>query len=124
MDIILDENDMRKAEDMVLINAINRYCSPSEFKKVITHLAVKNGYGDSYVNFYFWDSLDEYDKTLYDTPFKGVEVDYLDDVRQYDLRDLFYYVSLAAKRYMVFSPYEKYCVNKIINKMKNNFNCK
>ena len=120
---ILRENDIRKKEDIILINALNRYSRPGEFKKTITYLSEKIGNGDSHVNFYFWDCLDEYSKTLYDAPFDGVEVDYLDDIQQYNLQDVYHYVSLASQRYIELNPNDKDEIEEILDKMKNNFNC-
>jgi len=104
---ILNENNTRNGEDSILINALNHYYNHGIFKKVIGYLSGKTGFSDSHVIFTFWGDLDDYDKTFYDVPFDGIEVDYLDDIKKYNLHDVYHYVNLAAQRYIEMNPNDK-----------------
>lgn len=115
------ENLKNKKIYEVLKNICSHYCSSKEIKEVIYYLIDGVGYGSEYTGFTFWSDLDEYDKSFYDTPFRGLELNYLDDTVVVDFHTLYYYIEEKMNNCLNFKSEEK---KEILKKLKTTFNNK
>ncbi|MEK4058435.1 MULTISPECIES: ribonuclease toxin immunity protein CdiI [Paenibacillus] len=97
---LLDSTDLVNIEHSPIHHLINACYHQGSFKKAVKYLSTKVGFGIDLGDFTFWNDLDEYDKALYEDEFNGIHIELGSESVILDYEIFYYYLELAAKRYI------------------------
>lgn len=100
MNKLLDATDLINNEHSPVHNLINVCYLLGSFTDAVKYLSTRVGFGIDMGGFSFWNDLDEYDKTLFEKEFNGVLVELGDESIILDYETLYYYLKIAADRFI------------------------
>jgi len=121
---LLDTNDLINLEHSPVHDLINACYLMGSFKNAVKYLSSKVGFGIDMGGFTFWSDLDEYDKTFYEEEFTGIEIELGSESVILDYEIMYYYLKLAAMRYVRKNPQYEQEFERYFEDMRENLDIK
>lgn len=120
---LITEDVLLEKQHITIINVLNHFYNTNKFIWMLECLSQKHGCGSEYIGITFWDDLDEYDKSLYQGEFKGVELYYISDEENYKLEEFYFYIKIGVKNFKdtLAEENEKNYIDELLLKIKNFF---
>ena len=125
MEKLLDSADLISTEHLLVQDLINACYFSGAFKDTVKYLSTGIGFGIDLGRFTFWSDLDEYDKkTFYEQEFSGIEIELGSETEILEYQILYYYLKVAAMRYIRKYPQYEQEFEMYFENMKKNLDIK
>lgn len=124
MEKLLDSTDLISIEHSPVQDLINACYFLGSFKEAVKYLSTGIGFGIDLGGFTFWSDLDEYDKTFYEEEFNGIEIELGGESVILDYELLYYYLKVAAMKYIRKNPQYEQEFEMYFENMKKNLDIK
>lgn len=120
MDKLLDSNDLISIEHSLVEDLINACYVVGSFKDATRCLSNRIGFGIDFGGFTFWSDLDEYDKTLYEEKFNGIEIELGNESIILSYKLLYHYFKIAGEKYIEKNPQYDQEIEMYLDNMRKN----